>query len=266
MSYTDGSFQQPRFNDSTGAMLVDATVQATVTVVGITDPLPAGTNLLGKVGIDQATAHANEVVVAAALPAGTALLGKVGIDQATAHANEVVVKSALPAGTSLLGIAGIDQATAHANEVVVKSALPAGTNLLGIAGIDQATAHANEVVVKTAEPITGTGAAAKTLADVVTALGVIAGSGLPTQGTDATGQNSYATIVTCPARACGNLLLSVGAYGAIVSLDGGTTDHLTIPANTAWNLSALAIPSGAVIKGKNLVTDSNYTNLAIAVW
>jgi len=58
----------------------------------------AGTNLMGKVGIDQVTANANEVVVksitagdnnignvdiASALPAGTNLLGKVGIDQTT---------------------------------------------------------------------------------------------------------------------------------------------------------------------------------------
>jgi hypothetical protein len=39
--------------------------------------LPAGTELVGKVGIDQTTANANEVVN----KAGTALMGKVGIDQ-----------------------------------------------------------------------------------------------------------------------------------------------------------------------------------------
>ena len=35
--------------------------------------------------------------------AGTSLVGKVGIDQATANANEVVVKSALPTGTNRIG-------------------------------------------------------------------------------------------------------------------------------------------------------------------
>jgi hypothetical protein len=43
------------------------------------------------------------------------LIGKTGIDQITAHANEVVLK----AGTALAGIMGIDQVTAHANEIVL---------------------------------------------------------------------------------------------------------------------------------------------------
>ena len=60
--------------------------------------LAAGTALVGKVGIDQATANANEVVTktgsitTATLGAGTALAGKVGIDQVTANANNVQVK------------------------------------------------------------------------------------------------------------------------------------------------------------------------------
>lgn len=57
--------------------------------------LPAGTNLLGKVGIDQATANANEVVVKSGtittltnpLAAGTAVIGKVRL--VTAGGDEV---------------------------------------------------------------------------------------------------------------------------------------------------------------------------------
>jgi hypothetical protein len=41
-------FQQPQWNTSTGAMLCDATVN--VTLVGITNPLPAGANQIGDVG------------------------------------------------------------------------------------------------------------------------------------------------------------------------------------------------------------------------
>lgn len=49
-----------------------------------TSPIPAGTNLIGKVGIDQTTpGTTNGVQVNAALPAGTNLLGKTGIDQTT---------------------------------------------------------------------------------------------------------------------------------------------------------------------------------------
>lgn len=49
--------------------------------------LGAGAVLLGKVGIDQATANANEVV----LKASTAIVGKVGIDQTTPETTNRVV-------------------------------------------------------------------------------------------------------------------------------------------------------------------------------
>ncbi len=41
----------------------DSTIATVAAVTAITNALPAGTNLLGKVGIDQVTANANEVVV-----------------------------------------------------------------------------------------------------------------------------------------------------------------------------------------------------------
>lgn len=74
--------------------------------------LAAGTAEIGKLAAG--TANIGDVDIASALPAGTNLMGKVGIDQATANANEVVVKSgtvtavtaitnALPAGTNNIG-------------------------------------------------------------------------------------------------------------------------------------------------------------------
>jgi hypothetical protein len=42
------SFQQPQWNTATGAMLCEATVN--VTLVGITEPLPVGSNLIGNAG------------------------------------------------------------------------------------------------------------------------------------------------------------------------------------------------------------------------
>jgi hypothetical protein len=56
--------------------------------------LTAGTNLVGKVGIDQTSANANEVVVKS-ITAGTNLIGKVSIDQVTTSANRVVSQSYL---------------------------------------------------------------------------------------------------------------------------------------------------------------------------
>ncbi|MFA4854188.1 MAG: hypothetical protein WC616_02425 [Candidatus Omnitrophota bacterium] len=129
-------------------------VPAIVAPMEVYASLAAGTALAGKVGIDQATANANEVVVksitagdtnignvdiASALPAGAALIGKVGIDQTTpGTTNRVDIGAALPAGSALVGKVSIDQATANANEVVVKS-ITAGANVIGKFGIDQTT-------------------------------------------------------------------------------------------------------------------------------
>ncbi len=107
--------------------------------------IAAGTNLIGKVSIDQVTANANEVV----LKAGTAAFGKLAANSGVDIGDvDVTSLPALAAGTALIGKVSIDQVTANANEVVVKSALPAGTALLGKVSIDQVTANANEVVLK----------------------------------------------------------------------------------------------------------------------
>ncbi len=76
------------------------------------EELPAGTQLLGSIGIDQTTDGTTNAVH---LTSGTNLVGKVGIDQVTANANEIVVKSItagpLPDtnGSDLAGVhSGID--------------------------------------------------------------------------------------------------------------------------------------------------------------
>lgn len=75
--------------------------------------LPAGSNIIGKVSIDQTTpGTTNGVQVNAALPAGTNILGKFGIDQTTpGTTNGVQVNAALPAGTNVIGKVSIDQTT-----------------------------------------------------------------------------------------------------------------------------------------------------------
>src|SRR4030042_367799 len=69
--------------------------------------IAAGTNLIGKVGIDQLTANAHKVVVSEIL-AGTNLVGKFGIDQVTANANKVVVSEILD-GIKILDTAGTNE-------------------------------------------------------------------------------------------------------------------------------------------------------------
>lgn len=90
--------------------------------------------------------------------------------------------------------------------------------------------------------------------------------GLPTAGEDATGANAYATVVTAPSRPTYFLHIAVGMFGAVISLDGGTTDHFFIPANVERQFQYLRIAPDAVIQGRNLVPGSNYTNLRISVW
>jgi DNA polymerase/3'-5' exonuclease PolX len=123
--------------DNGGALTVDGTVTANLSSTDNTvlDNIDSNTSSIKTAveTLDNAISGSEmQVDVVGALPAGTALLGKVGIDQATANANEVVVKSgtvtavtaisnALPAGTNLLGKVSIDQTTANANEVVTKT-------------------------------------------------------------------------------------------------------------------------------------------------
>ena len=89
-------------------------------------------------------------------------------------------------------------------------------------------------------------------------------SGLPSAGSDDTGAAGYVTIVTAPARQTHYLHISVANNGATISLDGGSTEHFNIPANTSWLLEGLVLPASAVIQGKDI--SGNYTNLYISVW
>ena len=94
----------------------------------------------------------------------------------------------------------------------------------------------------------------------------IISSGLPTHGTLASGSDGYVTIVTAPARITHYMHVAVGDNGTIISLDGGSTDHFSIPANVERSFVNLTIPSGAVIQAKNLNVGSDYTNLYVSVW
>ncbi len=95
---------------------------------------------------------------------------------------------------------------------------------------------------------------------------VVPASGLPVQGTDAAGEDTYASVVTAPARTCHYLHVSVATHAATISLDGGTTDHFTIPAGSAWLLEGLSIPASADIQARNAAAGSNYADLAVSVW
>ena len=85
-------------------------------------------------------------------------------------------------------------------------------------------------------------------------------------GIDATGADTYATIVTASAARTRILITLQGANDAIVSVDGGTTDHIYIPAGSVISLDNLAIANGVAVQAKNASAGNNYSNLSVTIW
>ena len=92
--------------------------------------------------------------------------------------------------------------------------------------------------------------------------------GLPEYGVDAAAEidDSYATVVTATKK-CTHAAVYVETNDAIISFDGGTTDHFFLDVDAGLVvLSGLKIPEGAVVQGKNAVVASDYTMLRVAIW
>lgn len=126
-------------------------MDATGAAIDPTAALPAGTNLLGKVGIDQTTDGTTNAVH---LVAGTALAGKFGIDQTTPGTTNGIVLNSAASGAladgaiATLGLKADAATCATTNTAMacfrqldadIKAAVPAGTNLIGKVGVDQTT-------------------------------------------------------------------------------------------------------------------------------
>jgi len=90
--------------------------------------------------------------------------------------------------------------------------------------------------------------------------------GLPTLGTDATGADAYAVVVAAPSgnREWDHIVAVVSTYGALLSLDAGTTDQVYVPAGGGVCLDEVQITKA--IYAKNATAGSNYTNLRVMVW
>lgn len=118
--------------------------------------LPAGTALIGKVGIDQTTPGTTNLVsigtngtvaIGTALPAGTALIGKVGIDQTT------------PGTTNKVSI-GTDGTVAITNlDVALSTRLKPADTLTGVTTVGTVTSVTNPVTVTPPTITKGTQAA-----------------------------------------------------------------------------------------------------------
>lgn len=85
-------------------------------------------------------------------------------------------------------------------------------------------------------------------------------------GIDAVGANAYVTVVTAGADRHHIAISLQGSNDAIVSLDGGTTEHFYIPANTTWVFDDVLIANSVNVQGKNAAGGLNYTNLSITIY
>ncbi len=106
VSGTVAATQSGTWNIGTVTTVTGVTTVSTVTTVGavtaITNALPAGSNIIGNVRIDQTTpGTTNGVQVNAALPAGSNIIGNFRIDQTTpGTTNGVVVNTIAPVTTT----------------------------------------------------------------------------------------------------------------------------------------------------------------------
>jgi len=184
--------------------------------------------------------------VTANVAAGTALMGKVGIDQATANANEVVVKSGtLTTVSTVTAVTGIT------------NALPAGTNAIGKlaanSGVDIGDADVTSVIPGTGATNLGKAEdAAHTSGDVgVMMLGVRNEGHDDFSGTDkdyipialdAAGDQYVVQRGALPAGTN-----AIGKLAANSGVDIGDVDILSIAAGT--NLIGKTQPFSAMIEG-----------------
>ena len=99
-------------------------------------------------------------------------------------------------------------------------------------------------------------------------LHVIERGGLPFFWTDAAANadDSYYDLGVVP-RDCTYASLYVETNDAIVSFNGGLTDHHFVDVDAGqFFLAGLDIPAGSTISGKNAVAAADYDNLRVAVW
>lgn len=217
-------------NPSVG--VTGAAVPADATYVGMN----VSGNLTGLTG----TVNGANVVVNAALPAGSAIIGKVGIDQTTpGTTNGVQVNAALPAGTAIIGKFGIDQTTpGTTNGVQVNAALPAGSNTIG--AVTQASGPWT---------VTGSGTAGSAAAGVVTIQGIASMTAVKVDGSGVTGpvnvtQFGGNNVVT------GTGTGGSGIPRVTVSSDSSLTSVTTVSTVTSVTAIANALPAGTNLMGK----------------
>lgn len=89
--------------------------------------------------------------------------------------------------------------------------------------------------------------------------------GHPIAGHDPAGTDTYVTIVTAPRR-CRYLTAHCLTQSAMISIDGGSTDSLSVAVTGQIVFAGLDIPAGTKIQARNAKAGSNYASLYVCVW
>ena len=111
-----------------------ATDPSAVVALSPNSPLPTGSNVVGAV-TQSGTWNIGTVTTLPSIPAGSSVIGKVGIDQTTpGTTNGVQVVAAVPAGANIIGKVGIDQTTPGTTNGVYVNTIAAGQNNIGNVG------------------------------------------------------------------------------------------------------------------------------------
>lgn len=236
-------------------------------------PTPAGTNLVGKVGIDQTTlGTTNNVSVSASTGAGTSALVK--DDTAFGDAVTTGIQSSssrLYNGTSYDRWRGDTTAGAW---VQLKAALPAGTNLLGKVSIDQTTpgttnlvalaanqsvnnTQLNGVALLAGNGITGTGSQRVTIASDNTT------NTNPWLVTEQKAATSTLTSVTAAITSTTCLAANTARKGAYFFNDSTSLLYLAFAATASATAHTVQIPAGGFYE---MPEKPLYTGLITGIW
>ena len=210
------------------------------------------------------------VTVNAALPAGTNLMGKVGIDQTTVGTTNGVSlaqigSTTVSTGTGAQG-AGAQRVTVATDTATVagSASIPAGTNLMGKVGIDQTTPGTTNAVQAN---VASGGIASGAVASGAIASGAVA-SGAIASGAFAAGSFLNATAADpCMFQAKTNLAISQNGTSSVqlVALSGSTSIYVCSISLVAAGATTVAITTGtgtACVTGNAAVIGSTTANIA----
>jgi hypothetical protein len=207
-----------------------------------------GMNVSGNATGLTGTSNGLNTVINAAIPAGSAIIGKVGIDQTTpGNTNGVQVNAALPAGSAIIGKVGIDQTTpGTTNGVQVNAALPAGGNTIG--AVTQASGPWT---------ITGSGTAGTAASGVVTVQGIASMTPIKVDGSGVTGPvnvtqfGSNNVVTGTGASGSGIPRVTVSNDSNVLATQSGTWNIGTV--TTVSTVTAVTAISNALPAGTNLL-------------